>query len=240
MRVLVFNIRGIYAHFRKIYTNSSSLSYNFPPPTTIAGMVAAMLGRQRDSYYEEFGEGKFKVGVRILKPLRKMTHTINYMMVKRPKDLYIRQDPTQIPFEILTGVDGEVEYCIYFWHSDGSILNELFQRISSGRFAFPLYLGAAPFSCIVTGGKIVTVEELSSDSTVAVSSVINTSYIVQDSIEMTYGLTRIIKDIVPVYFNSDRVAQKTAGVIFDEKCMPIKLKLKEEFVCIDNENIVFI
>lgn len=240
MNILTFHMTGIYAHFRKIYTNSSSLSYYFPPPTTVAGIAAAILGRERDSYYEEFAPDYYKVGVKILKPLRKMTHTLNYMMVKGTRDLYFRQSPTQIPFEILTGEENNVEYEIYLWHRDASVLSELSSRITNGRFAFPPYLGVAPFSCHVTGGEILQVEEKESDSFVSIHSVINVQHIVKNSVNVTHGLTRVIKDIIPLYFNADRVPQKTVGVIFDEKCRSIELSLNTKFFSVGDDNIVLI
>jgi len=240
MNVLTFQTAGIYAHFRKIYTNSSSLSYYFPPPTTVAGMAAAMLGRERDSYYDEFSADNFKVAVRILKPLRKMTHTVNYMLVQGKKDLYCRTATTQIPFEILTGEQDEVEYRIYLWHRDNELLYEISDRIKNNRFAFLPYFGAAPFSCFVSGGEVIKAEEVVSDSIVSIHSVINVQYIVEDSIDISSGLTRIIKDIIPVSFNAERVPEKTVGVVFDEKCSPIRLKLNRKYLCVGDENIVFI
>ena len=240
MNILTFDATGIYAHFRKIYTNSSSLSYYFPPPTTVAGMIAAMLGRERDSYYEEFSAENFKVAVRILKPLRKMTHTINYMLVKGKKDLYHRTSPTQIPFEMLTGVEDEVEYRIYIWHNDNNLLNELSERIISRKFAFPPYFGAAPFLCYISGGMITEVKENISNSIVSIHSVVNVHHVIKDSIEVTHGLTRMIKDIMPISFSADRVSESNAGVIFDEKCVPIRMKLNTKYYTVENDNIVFI
>ena len=43
-KILIFDIKGPMAHFRKFYTNSSSLSYLFPPRTVVAGIIAGILG----------------------------------------------------------------------------------------------------------------------------------------------------------------------------------------------------
>ena len=51
MDLLVFDISGKFAHFRKYYTNSSSLTYLVPPRTSIYGLIAGILGLERDSYY---------------------------------------------------------------------------------------------------------------------------------------------------------------------------------------------
>lgn len=40
----VFEVSGRMAMFRKPYTTTSSVSYPFPPPTALAGMIAAILG----------------------------------------------------------------------------------------------------------------------------------------------------------------------------------------------------
>jgi CRISPR-associated protein, Cas5h family len=70
-KVLVFDIKGPMAHFRKYYTNSSSLSYLFPPRTVVVGLIAGLLGlpserhtkEKRDIYYEKFDEKRCLVAV---------------------------------------------------------------------------------------------------------------------------------------------------------------------------------
>ncbi|KPA09783.1 CRISPR-associated protein Cas5 domain protein, partial [Candidatus Magnetomorum sp. HK-1] len=39
LKILSFRLNGRFAHFRKFYTNSSSLSYFVPPRTAIIGML---------------------------------------------------------------------------------------------------------------------------------------------------------------------------------------------------------
>src|SRR6056297_1529391 len=51
---LSFTIAGPWAHFRRIDTTTEKLSYRVIPRTTVAGLVAAILGEPRDSYYETF------------------------------------------------------------------------------------------------------------------------------------------------------------------------------------------
>ncbi|BBD73350.1 hypothetical protein HS1genome_1739 [Sulfodiicoccus acidiphilus] len=70
MRLLRVRIKGKMAHFRKVYSNSTSLSYYFPPRTTVLGIMAAALGMERDSYYEKLNW--YDVGVAALTPLRKL------------------------------------------------------------------------------------------------------------------------------------------------------------------------
>lgn len=46
---LVFDITSEYAMFRKFYTTTSSISYPFPPPTAIGGLIAAIIGEENEA-----------------------------------------------------------------------------------------------------------------------------------------------------------------------------------------------
>ena len=52
MNLIVFDIWGDYAYFRRGYTTTSTLTYPFPSRTTIAGFIAGILGYPRNSYYD--------------------------------------------------------------------------------------------------------------------------------------------------------------------------------------------
>lgn len=51
---LSFTVRGPWAHFRRIDTTTGKLTYRVIPRTTVAGLLAAVLGEARDSYYDAF------------------------------------------------------------------------------------------------------------------------------------------------------------------------------------------
>jgi CRISPR-associated protein Cas5h len=53
MEIISFDVGGKMAHFRKYYANNTALSYTVPPRTTLMGLLAAILGRGRDTYYKE-------------------------------------------------------------------------------------------------------------------------------------------------------------------------------------------
>ncbi len=112
MKVIVFDLYGKFAHFRKFYTNSSSLSYSIPPRTTIEGMIGALLGYDRDSYYEILGADKLKIAVKKMSKTRKIMQSLNYIKADSPGKLKFPKEHTQIPFEILVG-DEIIKYRIY-------------------------------------------------------------------------------------------------------------------------------
>lgn len=78
LELLVFDIWGDYGFFRIPYTTTSSMSYPFPPKTTISGAIAAILGLPKNSYNETiFNKEDFKLSLRIMTPLNKEILGIN-------------------------------------------------------------------------------------------------------------------------------------------------------------------
>lgn len=101
MKILIFDLIGKMGHFRKIDTNSSSLSYSFPPRTTIVGILAGILGMERDSYYEVFSPNQCQIALSVRTPIRKVMQTVNYMFVKSKAHLNNSGGHTQIPLELV-------------------------------------------------------------------------------------------------------------------------------------------
>ena len=54
--VISFRYFGRYGHFRKPYSNVSSLSYPFPPRTAIAGLLGAIIGVPKEAVTNKFDD----------------------------------------------------------------------------------------------------------------------------------------------------------------------------------------
>lgn len=61
--VLSFTVRGPWAHFRRVDTTTEKLTYRVIPRTTVAGLLAAILGEPRNSYYEAFSEHNSAIAI---------------------------------------------------------------------------------------------------------------------------------------------------------------------------------
>ncbi|MFW6351989.1 MAG: CRISPR-associated protein Cas5 [Bacteroidota bacterium] len=124
MEILCFKISGKLAHFRKYYANNTAFSFSIPPRTTLMGIVAAVMGWDRDSYYEALSSENIHFGVRVLTPLKKSFHRLNLLSIKKPGDMLKKWSSDfrgeggriQTPFEIVSGPDlvkNEVEYQVF-------------------------------------------------------------------------------------------------------------------------------
>lgn len=142
-KLLSFEIWGDYAHFRRPYSTTSPLTYPIPTKTSIIGLMASILGRERDSYYEEFSPLNSRVGIQILSPVRKFSLGVNLVDTKKGFFLWdITENPrTQILFEILK----DVYYRIYVWIKSDDIYASLKQNLESHTTIYTPYLGKAQF-----------------------------------------------------------------------------------------------
>ncbi len=121
MEILSFKIRGKMAHFRKYYANNTAFSFSIPPRTTIMGIVAAAAGWSRDSYYEKLSSECMCFGVRVLSPLKKSFHRLNFLSIKSLGDISKNWSSDfrgeggriQTPFEVVTGLDIKKDEVVY-------------------------------------------------------------------------------------------------------------------------------
>jgi len=69
-RCLSFTIRSTWAHFKRVGRSVTKQTYRVPPRTTVAGMLAAIVGAERDSYYDIFGTDNAAIAITPLSDLR--------------------------------------------------------------------------------------------------------------------------------------------------------------------------
>lgn len=70
---LVCTVRGDWAHFRRIDRTVTKQTYRLPPRTTVAGLLAAIVGVGRDEYYDVFDPAVSAIGVEVVGDLRTTT-----------------------------------------------------------------------------------------------------------------------------------------------------------------------
>jgi len=256
-KLLIFDIQGPVAHFRKFYTNSSSLSYTFPPRTTITGLIAGMLGKERDSYYEDFGSEQCKIAISVRAPSRKIMQTVNYVRTKSLGELNLSAGHTQIPLEIVLPLKNfeKLKYRIYFYHSGDKVLYELKEKLESNKSVYPPYLGISEFIAEVKFVDLIQGKQIlrfsNSVTPVELVTVVNVEQILEGGLvfEPSSGETlQYVKERMPLEFDSERRLRKGVSFIYEKNQNKIKLKIKDDYYKINYqdpqkgamiENIVF-
>lgn len=199
--IVAFNWKGMFAHFRQFDANSSSLSYSFPPPTVITGMIAGLFGIERDEYYKLFSKKFLKLTVQIVTPPRKIMQTVNYIYATQPGHLNMSASNvhTQIPMEFVVSPrfpDEPMTYRIFLKFDDGEFGRELEKVITKNQMKYLPYFGSAPFSSWIEWlGVPQKVEVLKSEEPIQVNSVVPVDVIVPNSLALDFN-----EEVPPAYF----------------------------------------
>ncbi|MBC7195190.1 MAG: type I-B CRISPR-associated protein Cas5 [Caldisericia bacterium] len=205
MKVLVFDIKGKMAHFRKYYTNSSSLTYFFPPRTTINGLIAGIVGFERDSYYNLFSKDNSFVAISIKTKLRKIIQTVNYIWAEQKSELNLsKRQHTQIPLEIVIPNDFNdfVRYRVFFYQKEDEIFNKVIEAVINKKYKYPPYLGISEF---IGDIEFINLKEpeILKDNKLTLSSVLNLDYLKNGRLIQKEDKV-YIKERMPYDFNYDR------------------------------------
>jgi len=237
LKVIVFDIKGRFAHFRKFYSNSSSLTYGIPPRTTLAGIVAAILGYERDEYYQVLDSDKLYITAKKLTTTSKIIQTLNYIRAENMKDIMIPKQYTQVPFEILTSENG-VAYRVYLFHENKNIFDEIEERLINQRFVYPPSLGAVNFHSSINYVDTIDAIAVSSSDFISISTPIRVDNLKELKISSYRG--RLIKEKMVVNFDTNRIAKEIASYIYDDDGNEIVAKVGDRIYQLsDGENIVF-
>jgi CRISPR-associated protein Cas5h len=229
MDLLVFDIIGRMAHFRKVFSNTTSLSYFFPPQTTVAGLIAGLLGFERDSYYHEFSPEKCKIAISIINPLRKLIQKVNYLNLDDVSEAILRglrvgeysRSPTSIQLVLPEPPHKFVIYRVFVHHTNRKLMNKLEKILEQGGFAYPPCLGPAYCLAEVSAHEPLRVEALLFDpleEPINISTVIKASRVVA----IPQGTRLCHERRVPIFFSNGRKLRKIDDYICQIEGRPLE------------------
>ncbi|MGC8844168.1 MAG: CRISPR-associated protein Cas5, partial [bacterium] len=216
------------AHFRPFYTNSSSLSYGFPPRTVLMGLIAGILGLDRDTYYEEFSCMNCKIALSLRSSFRKILQRVNYVQTDEEKYVNLSGGRTQIPLEILLPPAGKefLVYRIYFYHP--AFQQKLLELLKDKKVFYPPYLGLSEFLATVElqdliDGKNI-IEKEGNNECIELATVVPVHLLPEGGLCFEEG-KQYIKEFMPVEFSPDRKA-RTANFLYEKSTGLLRAKIR--------------
>ena len=231
-KVLVFNIWGEYAHFRKYYTTTSPLSYSIPPRTAVTGFIGAILGLGKEKYLKHFTKKQAFIAVRLLNPVKKVRISENLIDTENVKRMHLIKNRTQIRFEFIK----DPKYRLYFYHTDEGLYALTKNLLADHKSIYTPYLGIsehiANFEFI---GEINTQKRFSEDF-VEVDSVIPEDPTNKIGFETNL---EYFSETMPIEMDFDRTVVEYKNIMFERNGHRIKAKLKEFWELDNGERIVF-
>jgi len=219
--MVVFDIWSDYGHFRRGYTDTSPLTYPFPTRTALSGIIAAILGLERDSYYGIFDESNSMFALQILNPIKKVSFNQNLIDTKTGFFLWDNEGQrTQIQYEYLKNP----KYRIFVWIKDELLFKKLCEYVRQRKTTYTLYMGItehiAQYEPYKEGCmeaiKIETQQKVKINSIIPLPAKIN---IIDSGEDNIIGYVK-----VPGFFeNKDRVIKKYLEFYYEENGRPIEI-----------------
>ena len=149
-RCLSVTVRCPWGHFRRVEGNVVKQTYRIIPRTTVAGLLAAVLGIDRDGYYDLFGPDSSRIAIEPVSALRTLNMPMNTLStaagnlrsinsrgkltVKLPDSTNLRQ---QHNYEVLV----DPEYRIDVALSDEEKYHSLRETLTAGKSHYIPSLG---------------------------------------------------------------------------------------------------
>lgn len=205
-KVVVFDIWSSYGYFRRPYTTTTALTFNFIPRSAVEGVIGSILGILSKDLPSKLAESK--IGIGILNTVRKIpfstTHTHSdfwqemrgYLEAKPVKK---KQYYARINMELLVNP----KYRIYF--NDLKLSGDLEDALASHKTVFTPYLGTS-------------------------SMLANFSYMGTFNYEVRKKETAEISSVVPYFDIIPNVVLEKDRVYALEQSMPGRLSEKRELL----------
>lgn len=247
MEILSFDVCGKLAHFRKFYANNTAFTYSIPPRTSVMGMVAAAMGYPRDGYYERLNSSHLRVGVRLLRPVKKAFHRLNFLSIKSMGDaIKGTGDFTgaggriQTPFEVISGPNITTDFVAYrIFLAAGQDDNGQFEAIKTAflerKQHFNLTLGTANFTAWLENVKpYPDVKPKRSDDFVKIHSALPSEKDVKLKFQKDDpddGYNYLEEELMPADFvaDGDRELSKLVRLLFSTQGKAFSAKFDGEF-----------
>ncbi|MEM0506202.1 MAG: CRISPR-associated protein Cas5 [Thermosphaera sp.] len=239
LAMLVFDVVSSMAHFRRFYSTVTSLSYYFPPRNTIVGLLAAILGRERDSYYDLFSQENCGLALSILIPLRKLTLPINYLDTDQVSLSRLRgignRVPTTIEFVLPEPPYTNLRYRIFLTHRSQEIFKEVARRIKTKKPFYPPSLG--PAYCLAELVYVLEGEariQHSDGDEFPISTVIREDLIAPNGLAPKENFKIAIEERLPPNFSANRApAGRSFNYIFETNGRQIPIRIKGDVFSIN-------
>jgi CRISPR-associated protein Cas5h len=232
MKILVFDVWGEYAHYKKIYATTSALSYALPPKTAVYGYIGAILGLEKEGnvYLKSFADKQCLIGLSILNPLIMKRLGINL------KAELGRRKPEGSPKPTLMEFVHRPKYRLYVNHQDAALQGKLKTMLQENRSVYTPTLGLAGLlSSFEFIGEFDT-EGVSSTAVIEVDSVIPRQVFEELAFSNHPDMAIIEQSMYALEMDTERNVTERDDILVERNGKPIFAKVKQYFP-INGKNI---
>lgn len=233
MKCIAFDIWGEFAHYRKFYTTSSPLTFSIPPRTSIAGMIAAIIGLDKNEYLEYFDKNQAYIAIRLLHPVKKTRMSYNLTDTKGLKMFYLFKNRTQVTFELLK----DCKYRIYFYHTNPAIYDKAKNYLEKHECYYTPCLGLSEY---IANFEYVGEYPIGAINGMQKIDIISILPFNEDKVKVEFEENKeYFKDTLPCEMNESREITEYLKVLCERNCKPIRCSIDEFYIVEGEGAIVF-
>ncbi|SEA40076.1 CRISPR-associated protein Cas5h [Haloplanus vescus] len=215
-RCLSFTVRGPWGHFRRIEGNIVKQTYRIIPRTTVAGLLAAVLGIKRDGYYDLFASNNSAVAIEPVREIRTVNMPMNTLStaagnlqslnshgkisVKLPDPTTLRQ---QHNYEVLVDPAYRIDIAL----ADEEWYTELRETLAAGESHYVPSLGLSEHLADIEYHGEFDIEDGPQDDIIEIDSAVPNAV---DNVVLDAG-TRCQIEESPAFMESDSGGRTTTG-----------------------------
>ena len=239
MKVLTFDLYGDFAHFRKYFTTTSPLTFSFPPPPTISGILGAIYGISKNENQEVFGYENCKIALQIRKPVKKIRMGLNFIYTKNDKKYFrlIKDESHQPRTQIRAEFVKSPIYRIFVAHEDSNIFQIITEYIQSHRSFYTVSLGLSELLADFRFVGVFEAEEIKNYEG-EICTVVPKKSLGQSGIELEAN-KKYFKDKMPIKMNKERVVEIYDDIIYEPDAKCISGQIKTAYKLENGGTIVF-
>jgi len=246
-RCLSFTVRGPWGHFRRIEGNIVKQTYRIIPRTTVAGLLAAVLGIERDGYYDLFAPNKSAVAIEPIREIRTVNMPMNTLStaagnlqslngrgkisVKLPDPTALRQ---QHNYEVLVDPAYRIDIAL----SNNQWYTELRRMLAAGESYYVPSLGLSEYLADIEYHGEFDIENIPQQDTIEVDSAVPNAI---DDVALEAEMRCQIEES-PAFMKADSGGRTTTGFTnyaYNPDAEPLKVT-NTSAVCVDGRTVVFV
>lgn len=214
----------------------SPVSFPFPPPTSVLGIIGAILGYDKQEYHDLLGWESVKIAVKLMSPINVFRAALNLLNTKET-DQYFRpklhkNTHIQIPFEFLKNP----KFKIYAAELPTQAYDNLKSILQAGKTVYTPTLGLA--QCLA---DVSLVGEWNAEAIKEKKWEVDSVLALRENVTPFYDQGRHYHRFrVPSKMDGNRVVHQYQEVLVAEGDKPIKGTNGQELYRIGNETISFL
>ena len=235
-KIIIFDIWGDYAHFKKPYTTTSPLTYSIPSRTALTGIIGAIMGIRKDKNNEDLNYSKCNLSIRIMNPIKKTIINQNLINTKTDEKMSRMKSKggrTQIRIENLK----DVKYRIYVEIFSEKEHNDLLSRLKNHSPVFTPSLGIS--ENLANFSFIEEVEYKKEMGDIKLHSVLNIEKIQPQNVIFEEGKEYFV-DTYSLEMQEDREVLKYGEILIERKGQEIAVRNIEYIALSNGENIMWV